>query len=108
MKKIIVLLLSLLLLVSCTETKSEVAALSCGETVITREVFYSHLVNYKHDFLQNYLGIKEDNEAIWTQDSPGGRNENIAEAVTRMAVEDMIQFIWITEYANQNGFEYCV
>lgn len=102
MKKILVLLLTLLLLVSCSEKPSQ-PALTCGSTEISREVFYSHLVNYKNDFLYNYLGIMEDNEAIWTQDSPGGRNENVAEAVTRMAVEDMMQFAWVVEYAVKNG-----
>ncbi len=102
MKKIIILLLALLLLVSCSEKPSD-PALVCGSTEISREVFHSHLVNYKNDFLYNYLGITEDNEAIWTQDSPGGRNENVAEAVTRMAVEDMMQFAWVVEYAVKNG-----
>lgn len=101
MKKIALILVLLFALTSCSN--SVIPAISVGDTVISDNAFYSELLNYKNEFLLNYLGLSEDSEAIWTQDSPGGKNENVGEAVTRMAVEEMVQFAWVVEYAKKSG-----
>ena len=83
MKKIALLLviLSLFTLVSCSD-KSE-WALKAGDTTLSKGAFHAQAVTYKNDFLQGYLGITEDNEAIWTQDAPSGNGETVGEAVMK-------------------------
>ncbi len=100
MKKVLLILALVLLLSSCSNSTP---AISVGSTEISENAFYSELLNYKRDFLFGYLGVSEDSAAIWTQDSPEGKNENVGEAVTRMAVEEMVQFAWVIEYAKDNG-----
>ena len=103
MKRILAFLLvmvSLLTLASCSKAEY---ALKAGDTVICGEMFYSELYSYKNEFLINYLGLTEDNAAIWSQDSPSGNNETVGETITRMALEEMVQFAWVIEYARDNG-----
>ncbi|MBE6700472.1 MAG: hypothetical protein E7582_01085 [Ruminococcaceae bacterium] len=99
---LILILLILISLVSCSNSSKNVA-ITCGSTTVSGEIFYSQLLNYKNEFLISYLGLTEDNPAIWSQDSPTGRLETMGEALTRMAVEDMTQFAWVIEYAKDNG-----
>lgn len=102
MKKVILALLLIFTLTSCA-SKDDAWTLSCGDTKLNSGSFYAQAVTYKNDFLQGYLGITEDNEAIWTQDAPSGNGETVGEAVMKMVVEDMTQFVWVVEYAKDNG-----
>lgn len=107
MKRITSLLLVLITsfaLLSCgKETATEKYAFKAGETEIDGAAFYSELYTYKNDFLFNYLGLSADSASIWSQDSPSGRMETVGETITRMALEDTVQFAWVVEYAKDNG-----
>ncbi len=109
MKRITALILiaiSLLSLASCTDNKGTIdssGAIVAGDTKLDGAAYYSELYTYKNDFLFNYLGLTEDNAAIWSQDSPSGRTETVGETLSRMALEDMVQFAWVVEYAKDNG-----
>lgn len=100
---ILLIALSLLALASCSKEVGDGYAIIAGDTKLEPAVFYSELLSYKNDFLVNYLGLTEDNEAIWSQDSPSGNGESVGDTITRMAVEDMVQFAWVIEYARDNG-----
>lgn len=102
MKRIIAIVLFLLLLTSCT-AKNEGWALSCGDTKLSSGSFHAQTVTYKNEFLQGYLGITDDSEMIWTQDAPTENNESVEDSLMRMVVEDMTQFVWVVEYAKDNG-----
>lgn len=91
----------ILSLASCSEKKS--VALTSGSTEISGEIFHSELLSYKNDFLVSYLGVTEDSEELWAQDSPAGRGETLGETIVRLALEDMVQFTWVVEYARANG-----
>ena len=107
MKKIIAFIfvsMTLLMLISCSEKDATDWALSCGDTKISKNAYQAQLVTYKSEFLLNYLGVTEDNEKYWTQDSPGGRMETVADTLLDMTLEDMVQFVWVIEYAKKNGF----
>ncbi len=107
MKKIIAfafVIFTLLLLVSCADKKESEWALSCGDTKISKNAYHAQIVTYKTEFLLNYLGVTEDNEMYWTQDSPGGRMESVGDVILKMTLEDMVQFAWVVDYAKKNGF----
>lgn len=108
MKRIIALLMILVSLVSLASCSKETAeenkyVVVAGDTKLMPAALYSELYTYKNDFLFNYLGATEDNAAIWQQDSPSGRMETVGETITRMALEDVVQFAWVIEYARDNG-----
>ncbi|MBQ7897724.1 MAG: hypothetical protein IJ323_04960 [Clostridia bacterium] len=102
MKKIILALLFIFVFTSCA-SNDDAWSLSCGDTSLSPGSFYAQAVTYKNDFLQGYLGLTEDSASIWTQDSPSGGNESVADSLMRMVVEDMTQFVWVVEYAKDNG-----
>lgn len=107
MKKIItfaLIIFTAFSLISCVEKEKSEWALSCGETKISKNAYHAQLVTYKSEFLFSYLGVTEDNENYWTQDSPGGRMETVADTLSKMTLEDMVQFAWVVEYAKKNGF----
>ncbi len=107
MKKILAfacVILTVFSLISCSEKEATDWALSCGDTKISKNAYHAQLVTYKTEFLFNYLGVTEDNENYWTQDSPGGRMESVGDVLSQMTLEDMVQFTWVVEYAKKNGF----
>ena len=106
MKRIIALLLvavTLLAFASCGEEAKANYVIKAGDTELAVGAYYSELYTYKNDFLFNFLGLTEDNPAIWSQDSPSGRLETVGETLSRMALEDVVQFAWVIEYAKDNG-----
>ncbi len=109
MKRILALMLvalSLITLVSCNGTRGAEDSgyiMTVGETRIPSAAFYSEIYGYKNDFLFNFLGLTEDNAEIWKQDSPSGENETVGDTLKRMALEDMVQFAWVAEYARLSG-----
>lgn len=108
MKRIIALILAALMLftlVSCGEGEKKTAdyVVKAGDTKLDVGAYYSELYTYKNDFLFNFLGLEADNPAIWTQDSPSGRLETVGDTLARMALEDIVQFAWVIEYAKDNG-----
>ncbi len=103
---LILIVISLLTFAACSEKETALnssGAIIAGDTKLDGAAYYSELYSYKNDFLFNYLGLAEDNEAIWSQDSPSGRTETVGETLSRMALEDMVQFAWVVEYAKDNG-----
>lgn len=105
MKRAIAILLtalSLFTLVACSE-KTEDHAFKAGDTELGIEAFYSEMYTSKNEFLFNYLQVEKDDPAIWTQDSPSGKGETMGDTITRMVVENMVQFAWVIEYAKDNG-----
>lgn len=106
MKRIIALLLvavTLLTLASCGKEAKADYVVKAGDTELSVGAYYSELYTYKNDFLFNFLGLTEDNPAIWSQDSPSGRLETVGGTLSRMALEDIVQFAWVIEYAKDNG-----
>ncbi len=106
MKRLTAFILCILMMsafVSCSETDTNEYFITVGDTKLVSAVYYSELYGYKIDFLESYLGLTEDNAPIWTQDSPNGRGETVGDALKRMALEDMVQFAWVVEYARNNG-----
>ena len=98
------MIITVFTLAACKETKESVDyVFKAGDTEIDLGAYYSELYTYKNDFLYNFLGATEDNPAIWTQDSPSGRLETVGETLARMALEDVVQFAWVIEYAKDNG-----
>lgn len=105
MKRIIAILLvviSLFTLVACSE-KDDDYAFKAGDTELGIEAYYSEMYSSKNEFLFNYLQVEKDDPAIWTQDSPSGAGETMGDTITRMVVENMVQFAWVIEYAKDNG-----
>ncbi len=107
MKRIIAILLviaTVFAFVSCAENEETASyAIKAGDTEISLAAYYSQLLTSKNEFLINYIGASTDNPAIWTQDSPSGNNESVGDTITRMTIEDMVQFAWVVEYARDNG-----
>ncbi|MBE6649679.1 MAG: hypothetical protein E7613_00045 [Ruminococcaceae bacterium] len=86
-----------------TEMLGDDIVMECGETKLPGAAYYAQLFSTKMDILTAYLGLTEDDPKIWSQDSPEGRAETFGESMTRTVIEDMVQFVWVVEYARKNG-----